>query len=79
MLKALVVPENVTLLPLPPRSPELYPVEKIWQDICENWLSNRVFASYKDIVALSCEAWNKRIDRPWKLMPIGTRDWAHGF
>jgi hypothetical protein len=30
----------------------------------ENWLSNRVFKSYDDIVALSCEAWNKLIDQP---------------
>jgi len=29
--------------------------------------------------ALSCEAWNKLIDRPWKIMTIGLRDWAHGF
>ena len=27
----LIVPENITLLPLPPRSPELNPVENIWQ------------------------------------------------
>jgi transposase len=31
MSKALVVPDNITLLPLPPRSPELNPVETIWQ------------------------------------------------
>jgi alpha-ketoglutarate-dependent taurine dioxygenase len=28
---------------------------------------------------LSCEAWNKLIDQPWKIMSIGLRDWAHGF
>ena len=30
---ALVVPDNITLLPLPPRSPELNPVENIWQSV----------------------------------------------
>ncbi len=76
--KALVVPDNITLLPLPPRSPELNPVENVWQYIRDNWLSNRVFASDDDIVALSCEAWNRLIDHPWKIMSIGLRDWAHG-
>lgn len=77
--KALVVPENITLLPLPPRSPELNPVENIWQYIRENWLSNRVFTSYDDIVAHCCEAWNELIERPWKIITIGMRDWAHGL
>ena len=74
----LVVPDNITLLPLPPRSPELNPVENVWQYIRDNWLSNRVFKSYDDIVALCCEAWNKLIDRPWKIISIGMRQWAHG-
>ena len=69
----LIVPENITLLPLPPRSPELNPVENIWQYIRDNWLSNRVFKSYDDIVAFCCEAWNNLIDRPWKIMSIGCR------
>ena len=75
----LTVPSNITLLPLPPRSPELNPVENIWQFMRDNWLSNRVFKSYEDIVALSCEAWNKLVDQPWKIMSIGHRKWAHEF
>jgi len=54
-------------------------VENIWQFIRDNWLSNRVFKSYDDIVALCCEAWNKLIDQPWTIMSIGQRKWAHGF
>ena len=75
----LSLPDNMTLLPLPPRAPELNPVENIWQFMRDNWLSNRVFKSYDDIVNLSCEAWNKLIDQPWKIMSIGLRDWAHGL
>ena len=37
-------------MPLPPKSPELNPVENTWQFIRDNWLSNRVFQSYDDIV-----------------------------
>ena len=40
--------------------------------------SNRVFRSYVDIVALCCDAWNNLVDRPWKIMSIGMRQWAHG-
>jgi transposase len=78
MSTKLVIPDNITLMPLPPRSPELNPVENIWQYIRDNWLSNRVFQSYDDIVALCCEAWNKLIDRPWKIYSIGMREWANG-
>jgi putative transposase len=30
-------------------------------------------------VAPCCDAWNKLIDRPWKIISIGMRDWAHAF
>ena len=73
----LVVPANVSLLPLPPKSPELNPTENIWQYLRDNWLSNRVFASVADIVDHCCPAWNKLIDQPWIIMSIGLRDWAH--
>lgn len=90
MPKALVVPGNITLVPLPPRSPELNPplgdcmqspagqrAENISQSIRENWLSYRVFGSDEDIVACSCEAWNHLIDQPRKIMTIDLPDWAH--
>jgi transposase len=75
----LVVPANITLLPLPPKSPELNPVENLWQYMRENWLSNRIFTAYADIVGHCCEAWNKLTDRPWIIMSIGLRDWAYRF
>ena len=71
------VPDNMTLLPLPPRAPELNPVENVWQFLRDNWLSNRVFKSYDDILAHSCQAWNNLIDQPWKIMSIGHREWAY--
>ena len=76
---SLDVPANISLLPLPPRSPELNPVENVWQFLRDNWLSNRVFKSYDDIVAHCCEAWNELMDQPWRIKSIGRREWAHGF
>ena len=46
----LVVPGNITLLPLPPKCPERNPVENVWQFRRDNWLSNRIFKSYDDIL-----------------------------
>jgi putative transposase len=73
------VPDNITLLFLPPRSPELNPVENVWQFLRDNWLSNRIFKDYEDIVAHCCNAWNKLVAQPSKIMSIGMRDWAHRF
>ena len=67
----------ITIVLFPPRSPELNPVENVWQFMRDNWLSNRVFTSYDDIVDHCCEAWNKLVDRPWTIMSIGMRNWAH--
>jgi len=75
----LVVPANITLMPLPPRCPELNPVENVWQFMRDNWLSNRIFKSHDDIVDHCCFAWNKRVDQPSKIMSIGLRQWAHEF
>ena len=74
---ALEVPNNITLMPLPSKSPELNPVENVWQFMRDNWLSNRVFKSYNDILDHCCFAWNQLIDQPWRIMSIGLRDWAH--
>src|SRR3954453_7483136 len=75
--KDLVVPDNLTLVLLPARAPELNPVENIWQFLRDNWLSSRVFASYRNIVDHCCDAWNRLIDQPWLIMSIGLRDWAN--
>ena len=74
---ALKVPPNITLIPLPAKCPELNPQENVWQFIRDNWLSNRVFESFNDIVDHCCGAWNKLIEQPWLIMSIGIRDWAY--
>ena len=55
----LKVPKNLTIILLPSRSPELNPVENIWQYLRQNWLSNRVFEDYDAIIEAGCQAWNK--------------------
>lgn len=75
----LTVPDNITLMFLPPKAPELNPVENVWQFMRDNWLSNRIFLDYDDIVAHCCASWNNLVNQPWKIISIGMRDWAHGF
>ena len=75
--QALEIPDNITLPALPSKSSELNPVENIWQFVRDNWLSNRIFKSYNDIVDHCCFAWDQLIDQPWKIVSIGMRDWAH--
>jgi transposase len=71
------VPKNITLIFLPSRSPELNPVEQIWQYIRANWLSNRVFDTYDEIIDAACDAWNRLVAQPHTITSIGMRHWAY--
>lgn len=70
------LPDNISLLPLPSYSPELNPVENIWQFLRQNYLANRVFDTYTDIVGACCEAWNALIAEPERIRSIASRIWA---
>ena len=72
----LKVPDNISLLSLPPYSPELNPTENVWQFLRQNFLSNRVFSCYRAIVDACCEAWNKLIAMPDTIRSIGHRHYA---
>ena len=72
----LVVPENIVLLPLPPYSPELNPVETIWQFLRQNYLANRVFDTYTGIVDACCDAWNALAAAPATIRSIAAREWT---
>jgi transposase len=71
------MPKNITPIFLPSRSPELNPVENIWQYLRANCLSNRLFETYDDIIDAACDAWRKLIDQPETITSIGMRQWAH--
>jgi hypothetical protein len=70
------VPANISLLHLPSYSPELNPVENIWQFLRQNHLSNRIFKTYTDIVDACCSAWNALVEESKRIASIATRDWA---
>ena len=72
----LVVPTNIVLVHLPPKSPELNPVENIWQYLRQTWLSNRVFANDEDICDACCKACNNLMAEVGRIASIGRRRWA---
>jgi transposase len=74
--RSLIVPDNITLMPLPPYRPERNPVENLWQYLRQNTLANRVFDSYDATVNASCAAWNSLMDMPQRLASITIREWA---
>jgi transposase len=71
------IPDNISLLPLPPYSPELNPVENIWQFLRQNYLANRVFDTYTAIVDACCDAWNALIAAPHTIRSVASREWAN--
>ena len=72
----LIVPNNISLLALPPYSPELNPQENVWQWIKDKYLANRVFASLDEIVDAAVIAWNKFVENPALIKSIADRSWA---
>lgn len=72
----LVVPHNISLLTQPPYSPELNPVENVWQFLRQNYLANRVFENYGAILDACCHAWRELIAAPDKISSITHRSWA---
>lgn len=71
----LKVPDNISLLRLPPYSPELNPQENIWQFLRQNFLAGRIFDTYEDIVDACCAAWNALITETGRIKSIASRDW----
>jgi len=74
--RKLKVPDNLTLLPLPPACPELNAAENIWQYLRQTYLANRVFDSYAAILDACESAWRKLLAEAGRITSIATRDWA---
>jgi putative transposase len=70
------VPSNLTLVHLPPYSPELNPVERVWLYLRERWLSHRVLAGgYAAVLDAACAAWNALLAEPGRLRSLTAYPW----
>ena len=74
--QALAIPDNITLLALPPYSPELAPVERIWHYLRSHWLANSVFRSLPDIMDACETAWNRFAGDPGLVRSRCAVAWA---
>jgi len=74
--KGLAVPDNLSLLTLPPYAPELNPVENVWQYLRSNKLAITVFDGYDAIVDACCAAWNFFTNDTQAITSITSRSWA---
>ena len=72
----LEVPDNLSLVYIPPASPELNPAENVWQYLRQTYLGNRIFRDYTDIVDRICQAWRALLDEPGRIASITQRNWA---
>lgn len=71
----LAVPANITLLPLPARSPELNPAEMLWRELRQRHLGNRVFANEAALDEAVGHAWCALTDDPARLVSLCNFGW----
>ncbi len=72
----LLTPDNITLLTLPPYSPELNPVERIWHYLRSHWLANSVFGNLAEIMDACETAWNRFAAEPGLIRSLCAVAWA---
>ena len=71
----LVVPANLSLVFLPPYSPELNPIERLWLYLRDNRLTHRVFADTTQIIDACCDAWNALLAETGRIRSLCSYPW----
>ena len=74
--KGLRVPANITLVPLPPYSPELNAMEAVWLYLKSHYLSNRTYADHEALYAAGCDAWNQFTADPDRVRSVCHSAWV---
>jgi hypothetical protein len=65
--QALRIPANITLIDIPPSTPECNHAEKSWQYLKDNFLSHRLFPTYQDILEACPHAWNSILNEAGRI------------
>lgn len=73
--RALSLPQNLTLVPLPPYSPELNPVERVWLYLRERFLSLRLLDDTEAVIDACCAAWNMLTAEPDRIRSLCDYPW----
>jgi transposase len=74
--KKLRMPASITPIPLPAYSPELNPVERIWEYLKERYLSHRLLDDYAAIESAITVAWKKLVAETGRLGSLTWLPWA---
>jgi hypothetical protein len=72
----LVMPDNITAVLLPPYSPELNAIERLWLYLKERFLSHRLWRDYDTIVDAVCQAWQRVTSDTGRIKSLCSMDWA---
>jgi transposase len=70
------VPANLTLVHLPPYSPELNAIEKVWQYLRDRYLSGRLFTDTAAIIDAGCDAWRRLVEETGRIRSLTDFEWA---
>ncbi len=70
---AMIVPNNIEILHIPPYTPEMNPIEQIWEEIREKGFRNECFSSLDQVIDRLCITIQKL--SPDTIMSITGRDW----
>jgi transposase len=74
--RQLRVPSNVTLLRLPPYSPELNPIENLWHYLKSHFWSNRAYDDYEALEQAAVDAWTKAAVDPELMKTVCAAQYA---
>jgi transposase len=77
LAKDLKIPFNISLMSLPPYSPELNPMEQVFQQLRKLKLSNACYESYDEIDQACVNAWNSFVEIKRNIKRLCLRDWAN--
>ncbi|EOV9228394.1 transposase [Vibrio parahaemolyticus] len=67
--------KTVSVIKLPPYSPELNSIEQVWRWLRQHYLANQYFTDYDDIISKVCNAWNRFLDSSKRVTKISSRRW----
>ena len=73
--KGLAVPDNIELYPLLPYTPELNPIEPIWDEIREKGFRNEIFQTLEHVVSRLCNSILDLARLPSRVASITHRSW----
>ena len=72
--KALIVPENIRLVFIPPYTPEMNPIEQIWKEIRKRGFKNEIFQTLNKVVDRLCSTICSI--SPETIISITARNWV---